>query len=69
MYIGGKNKINIIQDVYGSFEYPSNEYKFIQLNYWKVSYQEPTGRKQIICRSLKKVNKVLSDLGSSYRLE
>lgn len=69
MYIGGAKKISIIQDVYGSFVYPSTSYEPLQLNYWKVGYEEPTGRKQVVCRSLKQVNKVLEELGSSYRIK
>lgn len=69
MYIGGAKKISIIMDEYGSFIHPSNEFKPVVMNYFKVGYQEPTGRKQIVCRSKKQVNKLLNHLGSSYRLE
>ena len=67
MYLGGVNKISIIQDVYGSFVYPSNEYIPVQLNYWKVGYEELGTRKQIVCRSKKQINKVLEELGCPKR--
>lgn len=68
MYIGGAKKISIIQDVYGSFVYPSASFEPLQLNYWKVGYEEPTGRKQIVCRSKKQVNKLLLELGSKHQI-
>lgn len=69
LYIGGGNKISIIKDEYNSFLYPSNEFTPVVLNYYKIGYQSPTGRKQIVCRTKKQVNKQLELLGSSYRIE